>query len=298
MAVTIVAARRSGEGERLPAGAIVHLDVLDRAAAAQLVGTGRLNALYSRSRGHPLFLTELAQQPTGAELPASLVESVSARCDELGAPGLTLRTAALIGSELDVDLLATVLGRPLVELLNDVEQAVAKQFLIEQDGRLAFRHELVREALAASATAGRAALLHRQVGRVLAARQDSDPMLVARHARLGGDLELAAAALRDASARAAERFDHAAAEALLDDALEACTPTRRPGSRGPASAPGAASTPRLCATSSVPLRPDRLGWKSARGRPTSAAVSLRPRSSRPTAPWRRRTPRRGLVAWP
>ena len=42
---------------------------------------------------------------------------------------------------------------------------------------------------------------------------------MAGHARLGGDLVLAARALRDASAQAAERFDHAAAEALLDDAL-------------------------------------------------------------------------------
>jgi hypothetical protein len=62
-------------------------------------------------------------------------------------------------------------------------------------------------------------LLHRQVGRVLAGRPTTDPVIVAQHARLGGDLALAAAALRDASARAAERFDHAAAEELLDDAL-------------------------------------------------------------------------------
>ena len=219
LTATVVAAKRAGEGEQLPGAAVIHLDVLDRAAAVLLVGTGRIDALYSRSKGHPLFLTELAQLATGAELPASLVDSVSARCDELGAAGATLRTAALIGAELDVDLLATVLGRPLVDLLNDAEQAVAKQFLVERDGRLSFRHELVREALAASATAGRAALLHRQAGRVLATRQDTDPVIVAQHARLGGDLELAATALREASARAAERFDHAAAEALLDDGL-------------------------------------------------------------------------------
>jgi DNA-binding SARP family transcriptional activator len=216
---TIVATVRPGESERLPGAAVIHLDVLDRAAAAELVGTGRVDALYSRSKGHPLFLTELAQQASGAELPVSLVESVSARCDELGAAGATLRTAALIGAELDLDLLAAVLGRPLIELLNDVEQAQAKQFLVEQDGRLRFRHELVREALAASATAGRAAFLHRQVGRVLAARPASDPLIIAQHARLGGDLEVAAGALRDAAAQAAERFEHAAAEALLDDAL-------------------------------------------------------------------------------
>ena len=219
VAVTVVATVRSGEGEPLPATASVHLDALGRDAAAELVGPGRVDELYARSKGHPLFLTELAQQAAGAELPASLVESVSARCDELGTAGLLLRTAAVIGPELDADLLAAVLGRPVVALLDDAEQAVVKQFLVEDDGIFRFRHELLREALAASATAGRAALLHRQAGRMLDRRPGADPLTVADHARLGGDLELAARALRDASAQAAERFDHAAAEALLDDAL-------------------------------------------------------------------------------
>jgi len=219
LAVAIIAAIRPGEGEPLPATAFIHLDVLGRAAAAELVGPARVDELYARSKGHPLFLTELAQQPPGAELPASLVESVSARCDELGTAGALLRTAAVIGPELDVDLLAAVLGRGVVELLDDAERAAAKQFLEEKDGTFRFRHELLREALAATATAGRAALLHRQAGRVLDRRPAADPVTVAHHARLGGDLPLASRALRDAAARAAERFDHAAAEALLDDAL-------------------------------------------------------------------------------
>ena len=219
VAMAVVAAVRTGEGEALPATTFIHLDALGREAAAELVGPGRVDELYARSKGHPLFLTELAQQAAGAELPASLVDSVSARCDELGTAGLLLRTAAVIGPEVDADLLAAVLGRPVIELLDDAEQAVAKQFLVEQDGIFRFRHELVREALAASATAGRAALLHRQAGRVLDRRPGADPLTVAGHARLGGDLVLAARALRDASAQAAERFDYAAAEALLDDAL-------------------------------------------------------------------------------
>jgi DNA-binding SARP family transcriptional activator len=222
LAATVVAAVRSGEGEPLPGTAFIHLSALGRDAAAELVGPmgpGRVDELYARSKGHPLFLTELAQQAAGADLPASLVESVSARCDELGTAGLLLRTAAVIGPELDADLLAAVLGRPVVALLDDAEQAVAKQFLAEQDGNFRFRHELVREALAASASAGRAALLHRQAGRVLDRRPDADPLTVASHARLGGDLALAARALREASAQAAERFDYRAAEVLLDDAL-------------------------------------------------------------------------------
>jgi DNA-binding SARP family transcriptional activator len=222
MAATVVAAIRSGEGEALPGTAFIHLGALGRDAAAELVGPmgpGRMDELYARSKGHPLFLTELAQQAAGTDLPASLVESVSARCDELGPAGLLLRTAAVIGPELDADLLAAVLGRPVIELLDEAEQAVAKQFLTEQDGNFRFRHELVREALAASATAGRAALLHRQAGRVLDRRPGADPLTVAGHARLGGDLMLAARALREASALAAERFDYRAAEELLDDAL-------------------------------------------------------------------------------
>jgi DNA-binding SARP family transcriptional activator/tetratricopeptide (TPR) repeat protein len=219
IAVTVVAAVRSGEGEPLPATASIHLDALSHDAAAELVGPGRVDELYARSKGHPLFLTELAQQAADAELPASLVESVSTRCDELGTAGLLLRTAAVIGPELDADLLAAVLGRPVVALLDDAEQAVVKQFLVEDDGIFRFRHELVREALAASATAGRAALLHRQAGRMLDRRPGADPLTVAGHARLGGDLALASRALREASARTAERFDYAAAEALLDDAM-------------------------------------------------------------------------------
>jgi len=218
LAVIIVATVRTGEGDGLPATARLHLTALGRDAAAEIVGAARVDELYARSKGHPLFLTELAQS-SGGELPASLVESVSARCDELGTAGTLLRAAAVIGPELDFDLLAAVLGRPVVDLLGEVEQAVAKQFLAEEDGTFRFRHELVMQALAASASAGRAALLHRQAGRVLSRRLAADPAIVAGHARLGGDVELASRALRDAAARAAERFDHAAAEALLDDAL-------------------------------------------------------------------------------
>ena len=219
MPAVVVAAVRSGEGPLLPATASVHLGLLGRAAAAELVGPARADELYERSKGHPLFLTELASHGARAELPASLVESVSARCDELGPAGAMLRAAAVIGPELDIELLAALLGLPAVDLLDDAERAATQQLLAVDGGGFRFQHELVREALAASATAGRAALLHRQAGRVLARQPYADPAMVAYHARLGGDLVLAARSLRTAAERAAERFDHAAAEALLDDAL-------------------------------------------------------------------------------
>jgi len=149
------------------------------------------------------------------------VEIVSARCDELGEPAAaTLRSAAVIGPRLDLDLLAAVLHRPVVAVLDDVDWAVARRLLVDEAGSFGFRHELVRVALAASARAGRSALLHREAGRVLARRSDADPAEVAEHARRGGDVLLASRSLRTAAARAAQRFDHATAEALLDDALQ------------------------------------------------------------------------------
>jgi DNA-binding SARP family transcriptional activator len=202
MPAVVVAAIRSGEGPPLPATASVHLGLLDREAAAELVGPSRASELYERSKGHPLFLTELARHGALAELPTSLVESVSARCDELGPAGAMLRAAAVIGPELDIELLAALLGRPAVDLLDDAERAAAQQLLAADGGTFRFRHEL-----------------HRQAGRVLARQSYADPAMVAYHARLGGDLMLAGRSLRTTAERAAERFDHAAAEALLDDAL-------------------------------------------------------------------------------
>jgi DNA-binding SARP family transcriptional activator/tetratricopeptide (TPR) repeat protein len=220
-AMVVVAGVRSGEGTPLPAGERIELGPLDRAATAALVGDGAANELYQMSGGHPLFLVELAASSDATELPTSLVEVVATRCDELGpAIAATLRSAAVISARLDLDLLAAVLHRPVIDLLGDVEQAVAHRLLVDERGGFWFRHELVRAALAASTTVSRRALLHREASRVLRRRSDADPLEVADHARLGGDVVLAAHSLRAAATRASQRFDHTTAEGLLDDALQ------------------------------------------------------------------------------
>src|SRR5258708_3739893 len=52
-----------------------------------------------------------------------------------------------------------------------------------------------------------------------AAGPGAAPLAVPRHARLGGDMPVAAAALTTAAAQAADRFEPGAAEALLDEAI-------------------------------------------------------------------------------
>jgi len=215
----VVASVRTPQRAPFAADDVITLHALGPDETRELVGAERADVLYARSCGHPLFLTELALADAGETLPASLVDTVCARCDALGRVGETLTNAAVVGTRVDPDLLAAVLHRPAVALLDDAEEGVRHQLLVDDGGAFRFRHELVREALASRVTAGRVAWLHRQVARTLARRRGSDPAEVADHARLGGDLELAATSLRAASARAAERFDHATAERQLDEAL-------------------------------------------------------------------------------
>ncbi len=215
----VVAAVRLGEGEPLPVTDTVEVGPLDRAAAAELVGKDRADALLERSKGNPLYLLELAG--AGPEqLPQSLVEAIATQCDALGEVAPLLRSAAVIGPPIDLDLLATVLRQPAIWVLDGMEVAAARGLLVESAGTFAFRHDLVRAALAEGASAGRVALLHREASRALAARADADPVRVAEHARLGGDLVLAATHLRAAASRSADRFDVPTAEHLLDRALD------------------------------------------------------------------------------
>jgi DNA-binding SARP family transcriptional activator len=214
----VVTAVRPTEATPFAAADVVNVGPLDRAATAELVGAERADDLYTRSGGHPLFLSELARAADD-HLPPSLIAAVEDLCEQLGAAGDLLRTAAVLGNDLDVDLIASVVGRPPLDVLADVELAEARQLLVEESGRYSFRHDLVRDALAGGTRAARAALLHREAATALDRRPGADPVAVAEHARLGGDVALAGRALRTAALRAAERFDHATAEDLLGQSL-------------------------------------------------------------------------------
>lgn len=214
----VVVGVRPGEGQPYPATDHIELEPLDRAAAAALVGEDRADELHRRSGGHPLFLLALAEAE-GDELPPSLLDAVTSQCAALGDAAGLVRAAAVLGPEIDVELVAGTLDLPVLDVLAAMELAEARRLLVPASGRYSFRHELVREALAANTPASRAALLHREAARHLQQRPDADPLQVAEHARLGGEIGLAAEALHAAALRAAERFDHQTAEDLLDQSL-------------------------------------------------------------------------------
>jgi DNA-binding SARP family transcriptional activator/tetratricopeptide (TPR) repeat protein len=214
----LVVATRRPEGPTLGPAELLTLGPLDFASVAELVGAQRAPELHARSGGHPLFLQELANA-TSPDLPTSVREAVAARVDGMGEAATTLRAAAILGSEVDVDLLAGVLDLPVKTLLDHLDSGMRRLVVEERSATLAFRHELVREALVADTTAARRAFVHREAARLLWTRPGHDPMEVAWHARFGGDIGTAVVALVDAAATAGNRFDMAQAEQLLTDAI-------------------------------------------------------------------------------
>ncbi|HEX3606990.1 MAG TPA: BTAD domain-containing putative transcriptional regulator [Candidatus Dormibacteraeota bacterium] len=214
----VVATRRTGEGRPLDPGPRVQLEPLDLAACASLIGEAGAAALHRRSGGNPLLLLELSRAAGPAEIPESLREAVVAQCERLGEAAPTLRAAAVLGPELDLEVLAATLCLTPITLLDHLEEGVRRRLLSERGGGFAFHHELVREALVADTGSARRALLHREAARLLAHRPRADPLMVAYHARQGGDLGLAARSLTDAARITAGRGDHAEALRLLDEA--------------------------------------------------------------------------------
>ena len=215
----VVGARRPEGGAVLVGARPVVLAPLDLAAAGEIVGQRRAELVWERSGGNALLLIELAaHDPT--TLPASIRESVATQVEAAGPEvAATIRTAAVLGPEIDLDLLAEVSGRSPLELLDHLEQATARQLLVERGSRFEFRHALVREAVVAGTSSTRQALVHRQAVGVLQGRPGTAPLELAHHARLAGDRATAAGALADAARLATGRHDLVEADRLLSDAL-------------------------------------------------------------------------------
>ncbi len=216
----LVVTTRPGGAKELEATCHIRLGPLDRVAVTELVGSDRAGALYERSGGHPLLLAALA----GAEdedVPTTLRDAVASRVDALGEDvAATLRVAAVLGPECDLDLLAQVAGTSVVDVLTQLEAAAQAGLLVERGNGFAFRHQLFREALEAATGSARRALVHQVAARALAGRPDADALDVAIHARAGGDRSLASSSFVVAAREAATRFDVDAAELHLEAALD------------------------------------------------------------------------------
>ena len=155
------------------------------------VGVGLARAVHRETDGNPFFATEVLRHlsETGAirpdsagqrevidgiedvGLPGSVKEVIGARIGRLGVvAGRMLSTAAVIGRDFDVDLLARAADVPEDELLDLLDTAVAAALVREGRGRAgqyAFAHALIQRSLYEELGPTRRARVHRRVGEAL-----------------------------------------------------------------------------------------------------------------------------------
>lgn len=164
--------------------------------------------------GNPLLLLETARSlhatpgRAGAlPLPQSANRVTANRLARLSPGALhAARAAAVLRSDFDVDLVAQVLGAPLLTTLDAWEELQGAQVV----RGAAFEHDLVADAVLAATPAAVRRLLHRAAARTLA-RHGAPPARVARHWQAGGAAREAAPHFEQAAldARAAYRFAEA-----------------------------------------------------------------------------------------
>jgi DNA-binding CsgD family transcriptional regulator len=188
-------------------GALVTLGPLPETDVAALVtamlgapSADTLRQLTAQAAGNPLYLRELVDasarearersqaSPPGAheQLPASLAAVLNDRLGSVSAQtAQILRTAALLGGKFTVADLAVLLRRPVSELAAGLQEAVAARILVGSGAELAFRHQLIHQALYASMPTALRTALHAEAARELAAT-DADALSVAQQLSAAG----------------------------------------------------------------------------------------------------------------
>ncbi|MEU5864593.1 BTAD domain-containing putative transcriptional regulator [Nonomuraea sp. NPDC047529] len=240
-AVTLVAAFRTGTGDVL--GRLVRYDLLRlrltgvgpeavRAIAADLgveLDDESCARMADCTGGNPFFLREsirlMAQDPDvdpdAYEVPAAVTELVRLRLDALAEVTDVLAVAALIGREFDPAVVARVAGE---EAYGPLDRAVRGGLLAARTGgRLAFVHDLVREALVRDLPPLRKAALHRDLATALSARPATDVAVIAHHAVQAGPVayEEAVRWARAAAEQAELRLGYAESASWLGHAVTA-----------------------------------------------------------------------------
>ncbi|SNS63443.1 BTAD domain-containing putative transcriptional regulator [Rhodococcoides kyotonense] len=206
---------------------------VDRARTAELAAhfgladptAAVVDLLVERTGGNPLFLRELARliasEGTAAAkegVPLGVSDVLRRRLSRLPDRTLvTLRSAAVLGRDVDLDLLAAFTGVDEDRMLDDLEPAVLAGLLSEPGAdRLRFTHALIRDTLYFDLPRLRRTRAHGAALRVLEHSAPDDLAALAHHAALGAT----AATARDAVAHIVAAARRAESLSSHTDALQ------------------------------------------------------------------------------
>ena len=238
-----------GEAESQSMGQTVEPGLLGPEAIGALLGLDGMpkidvSRLLAETRGLPMLVREYVEALRSAEAgadadepgpwwpPASVRDLLRTRLQAVSEPTRQVLTAAaVLGSDNDADLLRAVSGRGEDEIVEAIDEALARSLLTEipppsaqQAPSYGFPYEALRRTAYESATLARRRLLHGRAADVLLRRYERDPATtraatVAGHLQLAGRDEEAAQWWWQAAVVARELYAHAEAHAHLTKAL-------------------------------------------------------------------------------
>jgi DNA-binding CsgD family transcriptional regulator len=211
-----------------------HLDRLSDPDATALAGdlagpdgTIGLGRLLAQADGNPFYLMELIRadraQPgpgigdSDVQVPKDVRGALLQHLHPLSPAGKQLlNVASVLGREFSVAELAAMTGQPASALLAPVDEGLQAELLVEASGGLAFRHDLLRQAVYENLPASARVALHRDAADALR-RTDAPLARIAGQLAIGaqpGDEEATAAILT-----AADQLLGSAPKAAADMAL-------------------------------------------------------------------------------
>jgi tetratricopeptide (TPR) repeat protein len=216
---------------------------LVRAAAGRDLEPDVVAAILDRAEGNPFFATELAhlveaeRDPdlslgavsAGGDVPSSVRDVVRRRTALLPEPTVRLlQVAAVVGRDVQLDLLVRATDRDVEAVLDDLDPAIVHRLLApvaDRPGVFRFSHALVREVVADDVSSLRRARIHVRVADALEATagdRDDAAEILAEHLWAAAPVGVgrrAAAALERAAEVAVRRYAFEAAEGMLDRAV-------------------------------------------------------------------------------
>ncbi len=219
--------RQAGIAEEIPLEPLGAEETADlaRLESVQPLDSGKLEEIFSATRGNPLFVVESVR----GGMQSTRVHSV-----------IAARLAQLSGASYELAGIASVIGRPFtVELLEkatdwdelSVSQALDELWrrrIIESRGvsEYDFTHDRLREVACSELTPVRFRYFHRRVARALAEVYGADVEIwsgqIASHFEQAGMADEAIEYYRRAAAYARQRYANAEAAELLRQALALC----------------------------------------------------------------------------
>ena len=186
-----------------------------------------VDAVLARSDGNPFFAEELlaAMRRGATDVPPLLDDLLRGRLATVSAATRdVLRVAALVGMEIDDELVAAATGMPATEVAAALREAVERGLLVgdgRTDGRIAFRHGLLRECVERELLPGERRRLHAACAGALEASPRTRVVSgeTARHWLLADRPDRALPALLVAAQEAERHFAYADARRGFEEAL-------------------------------------------------------------------------------